>query len=213
MADDLVTIRRDILEAALTHVAFDGWTENLLIQAVADLGLDPSYGRRAFSGGVTDLLAFFMAEADRCMLADLEAADLAELGVRARVALAIRLRFDAHIGHREAIRRALVVLSMPHHAPLAAKSLYRTVDAVWHGIGDRSVDFNFYSKRALLAGVYSTTLMRWLNDQSEGQQATWNFLDRRLADVMRIEKAKKRLGDIADRLPDPTGILRRIRRI
>ncbi len=211
MTADLAAIRRDILQAALSQVAFDGWTEDLLAQAVADQGLDPSYGHRAFAAGVSDLLAFFMAEADRRMLAALEAADLADLGVRARVALAIRLRFDDHIAHREAIRRALITLAMPHQAPLDAKALYRTVDAIWHGIGDRSVDFNFYSKRALLAGVYSTTLMRWLNDRSVGQQATWDFLDRRLADIMRIEKAKKRLGDLADRLPDPIGILRRSR--
>ena len=81
--------------------------------------------------------------------------------------------------------------------PLALKSLYRTVDAVWYGIGDTSTDWNFYSKRAILAGVYGATLLYWLDDRSEGQARTWDFLARRLDDAIAVPRA---LGQRFDRL-------------
>jgi ubiquinone biosynthesis protein COQ9 len=125
--------------------------------------------------------------------------------------LAVRLRLTANAAHREAIRRALAILAMPIHAPLAARLLYATVDAIWYALGDRSTDYNFYTKRMLLAGVYSATVLYWLNDKSAENTETWDFLDRRIADVMRIPQAMGRLGKLAEKLPDPLRLLRRRR--
>jgi len=72
---------------------------------------------------------------------------------------------------------------------------------MWHGIGDTSVDFNFYSKRALLAGVVSSTVLFWLQDESDDFSATWAFLDRRIEDVMKIQKTKAQLGNLVEKLP------------
>src|SRR4029077_14179482 len=94
---------------------------------------------------------------------------------------------------REAARRALALLALPLNAGLGLKLLYRTVDAMWYAAGDTSADFNFYTKRAILAGVYSSTLLYWLNDRAEGSEATWSFLDRRIDDVMKFEKFKDRV--------------------
>src|SRR6201999_2441801 len=97
---------------------------------------------------------------------------------------------EKHAGERDAARRALSLLALPLNAPLGLKLLYRTVDAMWYAAGDTSVDFNFYTKRTTLAGVCSATLLYWLNDRTEGGQGTWDFLDRRLDDVMRTGKMK-----------------------
>ena len=147
--------------------------------------------------------------ADRRMVEAYEASATEGLKLRQKVALAIRLRLAANAPHREAIRRALSILALPIHAPLAAKLVYRTVDAVWYAIGDRSTDYNFYTKRGLLAGVYSSTLLYWLNDKSPENSATWDFLDRRIADVMKIPQAMARLGKLTDKLPNPFRFLRR----
>jgi ubiquinone biosynthesis protein COQ9 len=112
------------------------------------------------------------------------------LKIRDRIKSAVRLRLERHAGPREAARRALSTLSMPLNAGLALKLLYKTVDAMWYAAGDTSTDFNFYTKRATLAGVYSSTLLYWLNDRSPGAEATWAFLDRRIDDVMKFEKLK-----------------------
>ncbi len=189
--------RERLLETALGHVPFDGWTDTSLRRAAADLGLSNAEVLDAFPGGAIEALDLFMAQADRRMLADLEAADVKSLKVRERVLLAVRSRLERVLPHREAVRRGLAALALPQNTPLALKSLYRTVDAVWYGIGDTSTDWNFYSKRAILAGVYGATLLYWLDDRSEGQARTWDFLARRLDDAIAVPRA---LGQRVDRL-------------
>jgi ubiquinone biosynthesis protein COQ9 len=124
--------------------------------------------------------------------------------VRERIATAVRLRLEQNLGEREAIRKGLTFLALPQHATLATKLLYRTVDAMWLAAGDRSTDYNFYTKRLLLAGVYSSTLLVWLDDQSDGLEKTWAFLERRIDNVLKvggsIGKGMKRLLDLPDRL-------------
>ncbi len=213
MSAHLAEARAAILQAALVHVPFDGWTHVTLAAAVADAGLDPSIGRRAFPGGAIDLVEYFIADADRRMLAALETLDLPSMPVRERIATAVRTRLAQNLGHREAVGRAIGLLARPTNGPRALKTLYRTVDAMWHAAGDRSTDYNFYTKRALLAGVYSATLLHWLNDSSKGQANTQGFLDRRIADIMRIERAKGRAAEIKRRLPDPFRLWRRMRRV
>jgi ubiquinone biosynthesis protein COQ9 len=206
---DTDSLREKLIDAALAHVPFDGWGDKALGAGAKDLDVDAALARNAFPGGAIEMIEYHSQLGDRRMVADFEQADKTGLKLREKVALAIRLRLIANAAHREAIRRALTILALPVHAPLAARLLYRTVDAIWYGIGDKSTDYNFYTKRMLLAGVYSTTVLFWINDKSEGQVDTWGFLDRRIAQVMLIPQAIGRLGKLADKLPDPMRILRR----
>ncbi|MGH6718953.1 MAG: COQ9 family protein [Alphaproteobacteria bacterium] len=204
--------RRAVLAAALGHVPFDGWTDRVLAAAAGDLGVTLAEARRLFPGGAAELCAFFVAESDRRMIEALADHDLAALRVRDRIALAVRTRLTQAGPQREAVRRALGFYALPAHAAAGVRTLYRTVDAMWRAAGDTATDFSFYSKRALLAGVYGTTLLFWLEDRSPGCAATWAFLDRRIDDVMAIQRLKGRLGR---RLPDPdrvvAGLARRLR--
>ena len=194
--------RARLLEAALAHVAFDGWTGTALAAGAVDLGLDPAAAVNAFPGGPAALIEYFSAGADRRMLAELEKRGLADLRVRDRVAMGVRVRLDLLEPHREAVRRGLSFLALPRNAPLGVKCVYRTVDAIWHAAGDTSTDYNFYSKRLLLAGVYATTLLAWLDDRSEGHAETWAFLDRRIDEVLKVGGTLGRaMGGLLD-LPD-----------
>jgi ubiquinone biosynthesis protein COQ9 len=195
--------RARLLEAALDHVAFDSWSETALRAAAQDADIPLERALNAFPGGATELIAFHSETADRRMLEALEREPLSEMKVREKAAKAIRLRLEANMRHREAIRAALTALMMPQNAGLAARLLYKTVDAIWYAIGDRSTDFNFYTKRGLLAGVYTATLFYWLNDKSEGAQATWTFLDRRIGEVMKVPMALGKLTQFTERLPFP----------
>jgi ubiquinone biosynthesis protein COQ9 len=210
-ADHLLAEKRAILAAALPDIPFDGWTEATLIGAAKAAGFDRTMALRAFPGGAIELLDFHVAEVDRAMLEALGERDLTGLKLREKIALAIRLRLESEAGHREAIRKAIGMLALPHRAPLALRQLHRTVDAIWHAVGDTSTDFSWYTKRFLLAGVYSATLLHWIDDRSPNQEASWGFLDRRLGDVMRIQGARGRLDKFAGRLPDPFRALRRMR--
>ena len=193
-------IRRRYLPALLRHVSFDGWSRRALKHAAKDLGEDFELVRRAFPRGAAGMVGAFIKSADEDMVEALAKQDLETLRIRERIALAIRLRIEAVAPHREAVRRAVAVHALPFNAPRALRSLYGTVDAIWTGIGDTSTDFNFYTKRALLAGVYSSTLLYWLDDYSDGFTDTWAFLERRIEDVMRIQKARGRVDDLTARL-------------
>lgn len=196
-------LREKILDAALKHVPFEGWTLNALQVGAEDVGLDRAAAHQAFPGGLIEAIEFHSAQADKRMLAALEAADLSHMKVREKVAFAIRTRLEQNAQHREAIRRALVILALPIYAGVSLSALYNTVNAIWHGIGDVSVDFNFYTKRALLAGVYSATLLHWLEDSSDGFENTWRFLDRRIDDVMQVPKFLGQWKKLFEGLPRP----------
>jgi len=202
-------LQEPLIDAALAHVPFDGWGQTALLAGARDLGIERGLALNAFPGGPEEMIEYHSRLADRRMVEAYEAAETEGLKLRENVALAIRLRLAANTPHREAIRRALSILALPIHAPLAAKLIYRTVDAVWYAIGDRSTDYNFYTKRGLLAGVYSSTLLYWLNDKSPDSEQTWSFLDRRIADVMKIPEAIARFGKLADKLPNPFRFLHR----
>jgi ubiquinone biosynthesis protein COQ9 len=187
--------RDRLADTLAANAVFDGWTGTALAAAGRGLGLPEGEAARLFPGGPLGVLEYLSGRSDRRMVADLEAAGVTSMKVTERIRSAVRLRLERHSGEREATRRALALLALPLNAPLALKLLYRTVDAMWYAAGDTSVDFNFYTKRATLAGVLSATTLFWLNDRSEGSAATWEFLDRRLGDVMKFEKLKSRVRE------------------
>ncbi|HEY4344703.1 MAG TPA: COQ9 family protein [Parvibaculum sp.] len=209
--DHIETIRAKILAAALPNVAFDGWTTKVMREAADAAGVSHGEMRLAFPGGITDLVDCFLSDGDRRMEEALGKRDLAALKIRERITLAVRTRIEVDAAHREAVRRAVTLLTLPISGTTGPRSLYRTVDAIWRAAGDRSTDFNFYTKRAILAGVYSAVTLTWFSDSSEDYADTWAFLDRRIADVMQIEKAKASVQRIGAMLPDPVALLGRLR--
>jgi ubiquinone biosynthesis protein COQ9 len=190
-----------ILLAVLPHVAFDGWTEKSLALGVEDAGLSPDMALRTFPEGMRELAAHFSDYTDRKMLTALKKRDLGSMKVREKIALSVRLRLEANAEHREAIRHLLSFLALPFNAGVALSNTYRTVDNIWYALGDESVDFNFYTKRALLASVYGATVLCWLGDSSENFQETWDFLDRRINDVLKIPKWKADIREALSNLP------------
>jgi ubiquinone biosynthesis protein COQ9 len=200
--------REALLLAALPDVPFDGWSHRTLDAAGRNLGLDAADVAALFPGGARDAIAMFSHWADRQMLDALAGSDLSAMKVRERVAGAVRARLAVLAPHREAVRRALAVLALPHNMALGLALLYDTVDAIWHAAGDTATDFNFYTKRGLLAGVYAATTLYWLEDRSAGTEETAAFLDRRIGDVMAIPRYGKRLRERLDRLPSPARLMR-----
>jgi ubiquinone biosynthesis protein COQ9 len=187
--------RDRLLQAALVHVPFDGWSGRTLRAAAADLGLAPGLARRLFPRGGDDLLIHLEGWADRQMLARIDPAELAGLRLRERIARLVRARLEALTPHREALRRATAARLLPGNAVAATTSLWRTVDLIWELAGDRANDASYYTKRALLAAVWTSTFLVCLDDRSDGLEATWAFLERRLDNVLQIGKVRARVED------------------
>jgi len=207
---DGAALKDAILEAALAHAPFDGFTDAALARAGAEAGADKAAVARLFPDGPRSLVEAFSEDADRKMETALAKQKLSVMKIRERIKTAVLARLDALRPHKEAARRAAAFLTLPPHAPLALKLLYRTVDAMWRAVGDTSTDFNFYTKRAILAGVWSATLLRWFTDRSEGEADTRAFLDRRIEEVMRFEKFKAQVKERAAKLPSLGDILSRV---
>lgn len=186
--------KQKLLDAALSHVPFDGWSDDTFRAAVAEAGVDDTVARALCPRGAVDLALAYHQRGDRMMVARLKAADLSDMRFRDRIAFAVRTRLEV-ADDKEVVRRGTTLFALPHHAADGARALWQTCDAIWTALGDTSTDVNWYTKRATLSGVYSATLLYWLGDESPDHQATWDFLDRRIDDVMRFEKVKAQVND------------------
>jgi len=207
------TLRAALLDAALPHVAFDGWSEETFRYAAQEAGIAPEQARLVCPRGAVDLAVDYHRRGDAEMAARLAEDPAPGLRFRDRVARAVRLRLEG--GDREVVRRGTVLFSLPQHAATGAQLIWGTADAIWTALGDTSDDLNWYSKRATLSAVYGSTVLYWLGDDSPGQAETWAFLDRRIEDVMRIETVKARVREnpvLGPLMAGPAKLAERIRK-
>ena len=206
----------DELRAALApllpaHAAFDGWTEEALAMAAEELGVPPGRARLAFPGGAIEMVDAWFDWIDKAMLIAFPPERIAQMKIRERIRDLILFRFETMRPHREALRRALAVLAMPQNLAAAARLAWRSADRIWRLAGDTATDFNHYSKRAILVGVYGSTTLVFLDDYDEVLAETRAFLGRRIDDVMRFEKFKASWRGTRERLPSLSRFLGRLR--
>ncbi|PCH67089.1 MAG: COQ9 family protein [Rhodobacteraceae bacterium] len=189
-------LKETLLDAVLLHVPFDGWTQVSFDAAVADSGLDPTLARAICPRGAVDLALAFHARGDSQMLDRIAGAEFANMRFRDKIAAAVRFRLEV-VADKELVRRGVTLFSLPQYAGDGAGAIWGTCGLIWQALGDTSEDVNWYTKRATLAGVYSATVLYWLGDDTPDHQATWEFLDRRIENVMQIEKLKAQVRDNA----------------
>lgn len=204
-------LRDELAPRIAANAVFDGWSDTALRDAADAVGVPFTRARLAFpDGGITMIEAWIDAidhEMDRRNPVE----TLAPLKIRTRIARLIQTRLDIARPQREAVRRALAVLALPTNLARASRLGWRSADAMWRLAGDTAMDFNHYSKRVTLAGIYAATLVVWLDDDSENEADTRAFLDRRIDGVMRFEKAKARFKPDPARHFSPTRLLGRLR--
>jgi len=190
MPTPLEAIRLKLALAVGEHAAFDGWTSKAVDSAAAQLDIDPAQARLAFPKDAPHMIEAWIQGVDAAMEAHFTPKRIAAMKVRDRIRALIWYRLETMGSAREAVRTALSILAMPPNVPRALRIGWHSADLMWRIAGDTATDYNHYSKRVILSGVYGSTLLAWLDDQSEGWTETGAFLDRRLAGVMRFEKWK-----------------------
>ena len=186
----LEKIRLRLALAVGENAVFDGWTRAAIDSAAAQLGIDPAQARTAFPKGKAQMIDAYIQGVDREMEKRLPPKKMAAMKIRERIRALVWTRLDIMAPAREAVRSALATLSMPQNVPLAATIAWRSADLMWRLAGDTSTDFNHYTKRMTLGAVYGSTLIAWIDDQSDGMADTAAFLDRRIDNVMSFEKWK-----------------------
>lgn len=192
LSDDptLDEIRAALAPLVAENAAFDGWNARAVAAAAASAGIDPDLARLACKESAVAMIDAWFDHVDRTMAAALPAETLATMGITRRITELLRARFAILAPQREALRRAIATLAMPHHAADAARLGWRAADRIWRQAGDTATDFNHYTKRMTLSAVYASTVTVFLDDDSEGLADTHAFLDRRIANVMQFEKWK-----------------------
>ena len=207
----LEQLRRRLALSVGENAVFDGWTRKAVDSAAAQLGVDPVQARLAFPKRQAEMIDCYIQEVDRALEASFSAEQLAGMKIRERIRALIWRRLEIMGDAREAARRALAILAMPQNVPLAMRISWRTSDLMWRLAGDTSADFNHYTKRMTLGAVYASTLLAWLDDQTEGWSETAAFLDRRIEDVMSFEKWKAQWRGSSERQLSLTRFLGRLR--
>ena len=207
-----VALAPDIAASAI----FDGWNETALIAAAEMAGCDVDVAKLAFpdkplNGRAMDMIVAWITSVDQAMETEWPAERLAELKIRERIRELVAFRLKAVEDIDEALRRALAVMAMPQNAARALQIGWRSADIMWRLAGDTATDYNHYTKRAILAGIYSATLAYFVNDDSEGKEKSYAFLDRRIDGVMRFEKAKAKFTNRNVELPSLSRFLGRLR--
>ncbi|GMN03800.1 COQ9 family protein [Erythrobacter sp. MTPC3] len=195
---------------------FDGWNETALVTAADMAGADPDIAKLAFpdkplGGRAMDMIEAWITSVDQQMEAAWPKEKLAELKIRERIRTLVAFRLEAVTDVDEAVRRAMSIMAMPQNAPRSLQLGWRSADIMWRLAGDTATDYNHYTKRTILAGIYSATLAVFVNDDSEGKVKTYEFLDRRIDGVMKFEKAKAKFTGRDVELPSLTRFLGRLR--
>jgi ubiquinone biosynthesis protein COQ9 len=207
----LEALRRRLALKVGEHAVFDGWSQAAVDSAAAELDIDPAQARLAFPKDAPHMIEAWIEGVDAAMEAHFTPDVVDKMRISQRIREMIWFRLETTGPAREAVRSALSILAMPQNVPLALRTGWRSADTMWRLAGDTATDYNHYSKRLILSGVYTATLLAWLDDQSEGWTETAAFLDRRLAGVGRFEKWKAGWSGDVFRRPSLARFLGRLR--
>lgn len=206
----------DELRAALApllpvHAAFDGWGDKALAMAASELGVPEGRAKLCFPDGPVQMIDSWFDAIDRGMATAFPLERIAPMKIRQRIRDLVLYRIEVINPHKEALRRALAVLAQPQNAMSGARLAWRAADRMWRIAGDTATDFNHYSKRGILSALYTSTMLVFLDDESEELTGTRGFLDRRIDDVMRFEKFKAQWRGGRERWPSLSRFLGRLR--
>ncbi len=207
----LAAIRRQLALAVGENAVFDGWKEAAVDSAAAALDIDPAVARLAFPKDQVGMISAYVEAVDAALAEAFPAEIVAAMRISQRIRALLLKRYEIMTPAREALRRALSILALPQNISVAVRLGWRSSDAMWRLAGDTATDLNHYSKRAILSSIDAATLLVWIDDDSEGQADTADFLDRRLSGVARFEKAKAKWTGSADRRPSFARFVGRLR--
>lgn len=204
-------VRTHLAPELAANAAFDGWNAQALDATAGANGIDPDIARIAFTGGAIDMIDAWFDSVDRRMAEALPPEKLAAMKVREKITALVEARLAILAPDREALRRALAILAMPQNIVRAAKLGWRAADLMWRMAGDTATDYNHYSKRTILAGVYTATITVFLDDESEDWVDTRAFLARRIEGIMRFEKTKAKVLARGQHRPSLSRFIGRLR--
>ncbi|ELW66196.1 DNA-directed RNA polymerase II subunit RPB3 [Tupaia chinensis] len=199
-------LQHRILTAALEFVPAHGWTAEAIAEGAQSLGLS-SASASMFGSDGSELILHFVTQCNAQLTRVLEEQQkLVQLGQAEKKKTdqflrdAVETRLRMLIPYIEHWPRALSILMLPHNIPPSLNLLTSMVDDMWHYAGDQSTDFNWYTRRAVLAGIYNTTELVMMQDSSPDFEDTWRFLENRINDAMNMGHTAKQVKSTGEAL-------------
>ena len=154
--------REALINAAIPFVLEHGWSENSLSEACLSLGEEAQYWGVFFSN-ISDVVDFFEKSEDARMIRVMS--EYGELeGIRNKIGKALFERIVNISGGARMLKKLEEFYCA--QMPAAIKNIWQAADTIWIFAGDKSTDFNHYTKRTLLSGVYVATVRRVLAEQN-----------------------------------------------
>lgn len=187
-----------VLQASLRHVIRLGWSEGAMIAGARDAGLSPAIVG-SFPRKEASLVEFFMDECLQNLIDRIDTGEeLQNLAPSERISKLVRMRLEMQAPYISKWPQALSIQAHPSNVATSFKQRAMLLDEIWHAAGDDGSDIDWYVKRTVLGGIYSTTEIYMLTDSSPDFRDTWAFLDNRVKDAFDLKKTMQEAVYLAE---------------
>ena len=205
--------RLKILKKAKRHIPFDGWNEKIFLTLAKELEISASEINFLFPKNYKDLLDLYLEEKENQMIKGVKKLNFSNLRTQEKLSQIIMLRIKKNSSEKELVRKTFFYLSLPQNCILGISSIFRTVDNIWYLTGDKTSDFNYYTKRIILAGIYSSVLLFWLNRGNKSLKETEDFLIKKIKKTSIVKKIKNSFIEVLKDTPNMTNLTEKFRKL
>lgn len=181
-------------------LVFNEWNDKLLADTETECGFVKGYCHIIFPEGIREIVDFFESWQDQKML-ELLSQQETPIKIRDRIDLALKIRIKDGIAKLVHLRNRSY-FAVPSNSIFATKTAFRTCDLIWRYAGDKSIDYNYYTKRGLLLSVYITSILYYIQDESEDNIDTDKYITKSLSNIITISSKCKNML----KLPNPVDI-------
>ncbi|MCE3254588.1 MAG: hypothetical protein K0R25_82 [Rickettsiaceae bacterium] len=202
MLIDSIENKQKILHHFLELCVLDGWNDGALRQACEDAGIDVKLLPLIFENGCIDIADFFVREVDEKMKKEAVAIDFSQMKIRDKIKNLVKLRLKINEEYKPQLANLIHFYRQPKNLRFALTNSYKAADLMWNLAGDNATDFNFYTKRLILAKIYIRVLICFARDESRDNQKTMNLLDQEIEKVMKFGAFKHKLKNNFEKFDD-----------
>jgi ubiquinone biosynthesis protein COQ9 len=192
MTEDIKQLKNDVLFSIIEILPYEAFDINIISKACKNIGLQSEYANLLFPNGRAEFLEVFRDYIDEIMVERIKN-ELSEVkSITSRIFESLKIRFEILDEYKIIIPKIIAFYSMPWNHLKLYPYTWKSMNLIWRIAGnDKSTDFNYYTKRGLLTGVYWATLLYWLSDESTNYESTHDFLNRKLILIGKVAKKIK----------------------
>jgi ubiquinone biosynthesis protein COQ9 len=191
--------KQKIISKFIELLQFEGWSNNTLEKAAKECGFDSGYLSIIYPGGISEFTNEFITECNDAALKVALDDNFAKLRTTQKVEEIIYRRIGTYhnvLGSIDNVRKFVGYCGNPVNVPGSLRNIYSFSSDVWYLLGDKSTDFNYYTKRISLSAIYTKCMLYSLSDKSDNLTQTKKYIQKSIDGLMKINKLKQKVNDI-----------------